>query len=71
MEYFKESIRAYEITQKSEADCEEAMWCNIVTKNSILTIGVVYHSPNIEQEKDEKLQMAIREVSTSVSGNVL
>ena len=61
--YIKESIQAYEITLKSEADCEEAICCNIVTKNSTLTIGVVYHSPNIGQEEDVKLQKAIREVS--------
>ena len=36
--YLKESIQAYEITLKSEADCEEAIWCNIVTRNSTLTI---------------------------------
>ena len=40
----KESIQAYEITLKSEADSEEAIWCNIVTRNSTLTIGVIYHS---------------------------
>ena len=34
--YIKESIQAYEITQKREADCEEAIWCNIVTKNSTM-----------------------------------
>ena len=51
---------------KSEADCEEANWCNIVTKNSTLTIGVVYRSPNIGQEDDVKLQKAIREVSKGV-----
>ena len=39
--YIKESIQAYEITMKSEVDCEEAIWCNIVTRNSTLTIGVV------------------------------
>ena len=33
------------------------------TKNSTLTIGVVYRSPNIVQEEDVKLQKAIREVS--------
>ena len=37
--YIKESIQAYEITLKSEADCEEAIWYNIVTKNSTLTRG--------------------------------
>ena len=66
--YIKESIQAYEITLKSEADCEEAIWCNLVTKNSTLTIGVVYRSPNIGQEENVKLQKAIREVS---KGNVL
>ena len=55
--YIKESIQAYEITLKREADCEEAIWCNIVT------IGVVYRSPKIRQEEDVKLQKAIREVS--------
>ena len=61
--YIKESIKAYEITLKSEADCEEAIWCNILTRNSTLTIGVVYRSPNIGQDEDVKLQKAIREVS--------
>ena len=60
--YIKESIQAYEITLKSEANCEEAIWCNIITKNSTLTIEV-YRSPNIGQEEDTKLQKAIREVS--------
>ena len=46
----------YEITLKSEADCAEAIWCNIVTKNSTLTTGIVYRSPNIGQEEDVKLQ---------------
>ena len=65
--YIKESTQAYEITLKSEADCEEVIWCNIVTRNSTLTIGVVYRSPNIAiaigQDEDVKLQKAIREVS--------
>ena len=61
--YIKESIQAYEITLKSEADCEEAICCNIVTRNSTLTIRVVYRSSNIGQEEDVKLQKAIREVS--------
>ena len=60
--YIKESIQAYEITLKSEADCEEAIWCNMVTNNSTLII-VVYRSPNIGQEKDVKLQKAIMKVS--------
>ena len=42
------------VTLKSETDYEEAI-CNIVTKNSTLTIGIVYRSPNIEQEEDVKI----------------
>ena len=61
--YIKESIQAYEIILKSEVDCEEAIWCYIVTIKSTLTIGVVYRSPNIGQEEDVKSQKAIREVS--------
>ena len=61
--YIKKYIQAYEITLKSEADCEEAIWCNIVTRNSTLTIGIVYRSPNIGQEEDVKFKKAIREVS--------
>ena len=38
--YIKESIQAYEITLNMETYCEEAIWCNIVTKNS--TIRVMY-----------------------------
>ena len=62
--YIKESIQAYEITLKSEPYSVEAIWCNIVTRNSTLTIGVVYRSPNIAiaigQEEDVKFQKAIR-----------
>ena len=34
----KKYIQKYEITLKSEADCEVSIWCNIVTRNSTLTI---------------------------------
>jgi len=61
--YIKECIQAYEVQLKSEADCEEAIWCNIVTRHSTLTIGLVYRSPNIGHEEDVKLQNAIKETS--------
>ena len=32
---------------KNGAECEEAVWCNIVTGNSILTVGLLYRCPNI------------------------
>ena len=48
--YMKDSIQAYEIKLEREADCDEAFWCNIVTGNSTLTIGLVYRSPNINEE---------------------
>ena len=33
--YVKESIQAYEIKLESEADYDEAVWCKIVSRNSI------------------------------------
>ena len=62
--YTKESIQAYEIKLVKEADCDEVVWCNI---NSKLTIGLVYRSPNINEEDNTKIQNAIKEVS---KGNV-
>ena len=49
--YVKESIQAYEIKLEREADCDEAVWCKIVSGNSTLTIGLVYQSPNINEEE--------------------
>ena len=40
--YIKESIQAYELKLAREANCDEAVWCNIVTGNSTLTIGLVH-----------------------------
>ena len=34
----KESIQAYKIKLEREADCDEAIWCNIVTGNSTTEI---------------------------------
>jgi len=56
-------ILCYEIKLEREAKCEEAAWCNIFTRNSTLTIGLVYRSPNISIEDNERVQIAIKEVS--------
>ena len=61
--YIKESIQAYEIKLEKEAECEEAVWCNIVIGKSTLTVGLVYRSPNISMEENEKIHNAIKEVS--------
>ena len=39
------------------------MWCKLVTGNSTLTDGLVYRSPNISTDENEKIQNAIKEVS--------
>ena len=46
-----------------EANCEEAVWYNIVTGNTTLTIGLVYRSPSIDEEDNRKLQNAKKEMS--------
>ena len=61
--YVKEYIQAYEIKLKSEADCNEAVWCKIVSGNSKLTIGLVYRSANINEEDNTKIKNVIKEVS--------
>ena len=61
--YVKESVQAHEIKLESEADYDKAVWCKIVSGNSKLTIGLVYRSPNINEEDNTKIQNAIKEVS--------
>ena len=61
--YVKESIQAYEIKLEREADCDEAVWCKIVSGNSKLTVRLVYRSPNINEEDNTKMKTAIKEVS--------
>ena len=41
----------------------EAVWCNIVTGNSTLTVRLVYGSPDISIDEKAKVQKAIKEVS--------
>ena len=50
--YIREYIQTYETTLNSEADCEEAIWCNIFFKNSTKTTRIVHRSPNIGQEEE-------------------
>ena len=61
--YVKEYIQAYEIKLEREADCDEALWCKIVSGISKLTIGLVYRIPNINEEDNTKIQNAVKEVS--------
>ena len=61
--YIKETIPAYEVQLKEEADCNEAIWCNLVTGHTTVTIGVEYRCPNITKQNNEKIHSAISEVS--------
>ena len=63
MLFIKESIQTIEINLEKEAECKEAVWCNKVTGNSALTVGLVYRSPNISIEDNEKVQNSV-EIST-------
>ena len=49
--YVKETIPAYEVQLKEEADCNEAMWCKLVTGHTTVTIGVAYRCPNITKQQ--------------------
>ena len=55
--YIKETIPAYGVQFPEEADCNEAIWCKLVTWHTTVTIGVVYRCPNITKQKNEKYIM--------------
>ena len=61
--YIKETIPAYDVQLQEEPDCKEALWCNLVTGHTTVTIGVVYRCPNITIQNNEKIHNAISEVS--------
>ena len=61
--YIKETIPAHEVQLQEEADCNEAMWCKLVTGHTTVTIGVVYRCHNITKQNNEKMHNAISEVS--------
>ena len=61
--YIKETIPAYEEQLQEEADCNEAIWCKLVTGHTTVTIGVVYRCPNITKQNNENIHNAISEVS--------
>ena len=60
--YIKDTIPAYEVQLQEEADCNEAIWCKLVTGHKTVTIGVVYRCPNITQQNNETIHNAISEV---------
>ena len=57
------TIPAYEVQLQEGADCKEAVWCNLVTGHTTVTIGIVYRCPNITIQNNEKIHNAISEVS--------
>ena len=63
LSYIKETIPAYEVQLREEADCNDAIWCKLVTGHTTVTIGVVYRCPNITKHNNEKIHNAISEVS--------
>ena len=67
--YIKEYIQAYEMKLEREVNCDDAVWCKIVTGNSTLTIGLIYRSPNINEEENRKLQNAVSKRECIIMGN--
>ena len=61
--YIKDTIPAYEVQLQEEADCNDDIWCNLVTGHTTVIIGVVYRCPNITKQNNEKIHNAINEVS--------
>ena len=55
--YIKDTIPAYEVQLQEEADCNEAIWCKLVTGHTTVTIGVVYHNAINEVSKGDCIIM--------------
>ena len=53
----KNLFRLMNIKLERDVYCDEAVWYKIVSGNSKLTIGLVYRSPNINEEDDTKYKM--------------
>ncbi len=51
--YIKETIPAHEVQLQEEADCNEAICCNLVAGHTTVTIGVVYRCPNMTKQNNE------------------
>ena len=65
-EYYYSSRTLYQhmkYSYRRKADCNEAIWCKLVTGHTTVTIGVVYRCPNITKQNNEKIHKAISEVS--------
>ena len=45
--YINGTIPAYEVQLPGEADYNEAILCRLVARHTPVTIGVVYHCPNL------------------------
>ena len=62
-ECYYTSRKLYQHVQlQEEADCNEVIWCKLVTGHTTVTIGVVYRCPNITKQNNDKIHNAISEV---------
>ena len=55
--YIKDTIPAYAVQLQEETDCNESIWCKLVTGQTTFTIGVVYRCPNKTKQNNEKYIM--------------
>ena len=63
-ECYYTSRKLYQHVQlQEEPDCNEVIWCKLVTGHTTVTIGVVYRCPNITKQNNDKIHNAISEVS--------
>ena len=67
--YIKENIPAYEVQLSEAADCNEAIWCKLVTGHTTVTIGVVYRCPNITKQNNEKMHNEVSKGECIIMGD--
>ena len=67
--YIKETIPAYEVQLQEEAYCNTAIWCNLVTGHTTVTIGVVYRCPNKTKLNTEKIHNEVSKIDVIIMGD--
>ncbi len=70
--YTRESLNAVPISLQEDRNFEESVWCRVNLKNEdVLTLGVIYRSPNSPPENHERLRSLIHEANNLKSSHLL
>ena len=53
--YFRNSILMVQVLIGNNADHNESLWCIVVSLNLRITIGLIYHKPDLMKAENYKI----------------